>query len=101
MSSRTNPAAAQHTELRIVGSTLCTIGMVFLCFCVATGAMAVTSFSGLVRTLIGEAIAALMIVGGEWFRRHGEDTWFGTTWFGTRWLSTTIMSAGYSLAYFF
>jgi hypothetical protein len=75
--------------------------MVFLCFCVATGAMAVSQVAALERTLIGELIAAAMIVGGEWFRRHGEDTWFGTTWFGTRWLSTTIMSAGYSLAYFF
>jgi hypothetical protein len=86
------PFGSQQAELKIVGRVLNTLGVVFLSICVALSAALYEDLSSFVRTAVGLAIAAGMVVGGQALSRRRESNW---------WFPTTLMSAGYALAYFF
>lgn len=87
-----NPVEAGNgLELKIIGRVLNTTGVVFLAIAVALAAAVYDNIPAFERTAFGLVIAALMVVVGEVLSRRLQNSWF----------PTTMMSSGYSLAYFF
>lgn len=84
----------QRLELLIVGRVLLTIGVASLTVGAAIAAALLEGVSPAMRTILGLAVAATMVAGGEMLSRRSQKNL-------VFWLSTNLMSAGYFLAYFF
>ena len=79
MSSNNSPANSSGLELKIVGRTLGTAGMVSLSICFALLGAAYDGIGAVERTVIGLAIAGAMVGIGQLWSRRARDTWFPTT----------------------
>ncbi len=85
-------SGAEHREIRTVGRIYSTGGVVFLSIMVALGAALYEDVSAVLRTAVGLAIAASMVLGGQLLsRRRNAEQWF----------PVTTVTVGYALAYFF
>lgn len=86
----------EGAEMNIVGRVLLTVGVILLSVSVAIGAVLWEDVGATLRTFGGIGVAGFMVVLGELLSRRSVKSWWNNDW-----ITRTLMSCGYSLAYFF